>query len=98
MTKAEKLDRKSYPLRKAVEEQARGFGCGFIGGWNASRKSWIYNLTGRLEGVEVVVLEDGSEVFFWRNARRERTAKTSFGVATAFKWLVARPKEKTDGS
>lgn len=101
MTKAEKLDRKSYPLRKAVEEQARRFGCGFTSGWVEGRKSWIYNLTGRLTGVEVVVLEDASNVFFvsTNNLAKDRIAKTPRGVAAAFNWLVAmHSKEKTDGT
>lgn len=91
MTSTTALDQKSRPLRAAIEEQARRLGCGFASRWVDGRKSWIYDLTGRLDGVEVVVVEDGSKVFFVSemDRRLDRSASTPRGVATVFTWLMA---------
>jgi hypothetical protein len=84
------LDKKNRHLRAAIEESARQYGCGFSAGWVSGRKSWVYHLTGRFEGVEVVVLEDGSDVFFvtWK-AAGDCKAKTARGIAAAFSKLAA---------
>ena len=91
----EQLDKKSWPLRKAIEEQARKYGCGFMSGWVQGRKSWVYTMSGRLNGVEVVVVEDGSDVFFTTDRKSAtgyplgRRAKSPRGVGLVFGWLMA---------
>lgn len=93
LTKKEKaeavLDARTLPFRDQVAKSASAFSAGYIGGWDKEFKSWIYELTGSMSGVRIVIEEDAAAVWIACNKLKlQRSAKTVRGMQVILRNLA----------
>jgi hypothetical protein len=82
------LDAKTRPFRDLISSEAKSCGAGVCSRWNEAHGWWEFKLTAPLEGIEIQVAEDASEVRFLAKGTLLRRAKTLAGVRNAFSKVV----------
>jgi len=84
-------DAKTLPFRNLISSEARALRAGVCSGWRVDRGWWEFKLTAPLEGIEIQVLEDASQVRFLSKCVLKYTTKTLAGVRRAFSKLAVAP-------